>query len=151
MICHIGYVLANIAVFFSARRLGNRLDLLFSGGENSESRFRFLTESQHPSFVVALACLIPMLPNGLVPYIAARTKITTLQFFFSVYLGSIPTLLMLNAIGNKLLQGDYLGVALLGALLVIGVALLYLLRKRIFAFVDRLHEKRDARAASKPE
>ena len=151
IICHVGYVLANIAVFFSARRLGNRLDQLFSGSGDSESRFRFLTDSQHPSFVVALACLIPMLPNGLVPYIAARTKITSLQFFISVYLGSIPTLLMLNAIGNKLLQGDYLGVALLGALLVIGVALLYLLRKRIFAFVDRLHEKRDERLHSKSE
>ncbi len=151
VICHVGYVLANIAVFFSARRLGNRLDQLFSGSDSSESHFRFLTESQHPSFVVALACLIPMLPNGLVPYIAARTKITSIQFFFSVYLGSIPTLLMLNAIGNKLLQGDYLSVALLGALLVIGVALLYLFRKRIFAFVDRLHEKRDERIASKSE
>lgn len=82
IICHVGYVLANIAVFFSARRLGNRLDQLFSGNDASESRFRFITESQHPGFVVALACLIPMLPNGLVPYIAARTKITTLQFFF---------------------------------------------------------------------
>lgn len=151
VICHVGYVLANIAVFFSARRLGNRLDQLFSGSDASESRFRFITESQHPGFVVALACLIPMLPNGLVPYIAARTKITSLQFFFSVYLGSIPTLLMLNAIGNKLLHGDYLSVALLCAVLVIGVALLYLFRKRIFAFVDRLHDKRDERASSKPE
>lgn len=128
IICHVGYVLANIAVFFSARRLGNRLEQLFSENDEKESRFRFLTDSQHPSFVVALACLIPMLPNGLVPYIAARTKITFWQFFFSVYLGSIPTLLMLNAIGNKLLQGDYGKVALLGALLVVGVALLYLFR-----------------------
>ena len=151
IICHVGYVLANIAVFFSARRLGNRLDQLFSGNDASESRFRFITESQHPGFVVALACLIPMLPNGLVPYIAARTKITTLQFFFSVYLGSIPTLLMLNAIGNKLLHEDYLSVALLCAVLVIGVALLYLFRKRIFAFADRLHDKLDARASSKTE
>ena len=143
VICHVGYVLANIAVFFSARRLGNRLDQLFSESDTSESRFRFITDSQHPSFMIALACLIPMLPNGLVPYIAARTKITSWQFFFSVYLGSIPTLLMLNAIGNKLLQGDYLSVSLLGALLVIGVALLYLFRKRIFALVDHLHDKRN--------
>lgn len=149
IICHVGYVLANIAVFFSARRLGNRLEQLFSENDEKESRFRFLTDSQHPSFVVALACLIPMLPNGLVPYIAARTKITFWQFFFSVYLGSIPTLLMLNAIGNKLLQGDYGKVALLGALLVVGVALLYLFRKNLFALVDQIHLKREERASSK--
>ncbi len=145
VICHIGYVLANIVVFFSARRLGNRLDQLFSGSRENTSRFRFLTEAQHPSFVVALSCLIPLLPNGLVPYIAARTKITFCEFLISVYLGSIPTLLMLNAIGNKLLQGDYFKVILLGALLVAGVALLYAFRKRIFTLFDRIQTKRESR------
>ena len=151
IICHIGYVLANIVVFYSARKLGNRLDQLFSESGDKATRFRFLTEAQHPSFVVALSCLIPLLPNGLVPYIAARTKITFWQFLISVYLGSIPTLLMLNAIGNKLLQGDYGKVALLGVLLVVGVALLYAFRKPIFALVDQLQLKHEERASSKPE
>ncbi len=148
-ICHAGYVLANIAVFFSARRLGNRLELLFSGGGESPSKFKFITEAKHPSFIVALSCLIPLLPNGLVPYIAARTKITFWQFFISVFLGCIPTLLLLTAIGNKLLHGDYLKVALLGALLVVGVLLLYLFRNRIFALVDRLQAAREKRIAAK--
>ena len=139
IICHVGYLLANIAVFFSARRFGNRIDQLFSGGEPNSARFRFLTEAKHPGFVVALSCLIPLLPNGLVPYIAARTKITFLQFLIAVFLGSIPTLLLLNAIGNKLLHGDYSKVILLVVLLVGGVLLLYLFRNRIFAFGDRLH------------
>lgn len=151
IICHIGYVLANIVVFYSARKLGNRLDQLFSESGNKASRFRFLTEAQHPSFVVALSCLIPLLPNGLVPYIAARTKITFCQFLISVYLGSIPTLLMLNAIGNKLLQGDYGKVVLLGVLLVAGVALLYLLRKRIFALVDQIHLRHEEHVSSKQD
>lgn len=148
IICHAGYVFANIVVFFSARRLGNRLDQLFSESGRKESRFRFLTEAQHPGFVVALSCLIPLLPNGLVPYIAARTKITFWQFLLSVYLGSIPTLLMLNAIGNKLLHRDYLMVVLLGGGLVLGVALLYLLRKPLFSFIDHLHARRDTRNAA---
>ena len=151
IICHAGYVLANLAVFYSARRLDNRLDQLFSGGEKSSSRFRFLTEAHYPGFVVALSCLIPLLPNGLVPYIAARTKITFWQFFVSVYLGSIPTLLLLNAIGNKLLRGDYLTMALLGGLLVLGVTLLYLFRGRIFALLDRIHAVRDAKKAAQDE
>lgn len=149
IICHVGYVLANIAVFYSVRKLGNRLDQLFSGGSQSNSRFRFLTEAKHPGYVVALCCLIPLLPNGLVPYIAARTKITFWQFLLSVYLGSIPTLLMLNAIGNKLLHGDYLKVILLAVLLVAGVATLYLLRTRIFALVDRLHVAHEAHKNTK--
>ena len=145
IICHAGYVLANILVFFSARKFGNRLDQLFSESGKKESRFRFITEAQHPGFVVALSCLIPLLPNGLVPYIAARTKISFWQFLVSVYLGSIPTLLMLNAIGNKLLHGDYLMVVLLGAVLVLGVAFLYLFRKQLFSLIDRMHARKAAR------
>lgn len=149
VICHTGYVLANIAVFYSVRKLGNRLDQLFSSDNQSNSRFRFLTEAKHPGYVVALSCLIPLLPNGLVPYIAARTKITFWHFLLSVYLGSIPTLLMLNAIGNKLLHGDYLKVVLLAVLLVLGVGALYLLRTKIFALVDRFHTIREERKRTK--
>ena len=143
IICHMGYILANLVVFLSARRLGNRLDQFFSKEGGTDSRFRFLTDSEHPAYVVALSCLIPLLPNGLVPYIAARTKITFKQFAISVYIGSIPTLLMLNAIGNKLLHGDYLNVALLGGALVLGVTLLYVFRKRIFALADQFHAWRE--------
>lgn len=148
-ICHAGYVLANLFVFFSARRLGNRLDQLFSGGKTKS--LRFIAEAKHPSFVVALSCLMPFLPNGLVPYIAARTKITTKQFFFSVLFGSAPTLLMLCAIGNRILLGDYWTVVLLGGLLVTGVVLLYIFRSRLFALGERLHARHDAALARRAE
>lgn len=143
LICHIGYLLANLAVFLSVRRFGNRIDQIFSAYEQTPSRYRFLTDAKHPGFVVALSCLIPLLPNGLVPYIAARTKITFSHFLIAVCLGSAPTLLMLNAIGNKLLHGDYTKVILLIALLVGGVLLLYLFRRHIFTIGDRLHSTYD--------
>lgn len=138
IICHLGYVSANVFVFFSARRLGNRLDQLFAGS-NRTKRLKFISEAQHPGYVVALSCLMPFLPNGLVPYIAARTKITTLNFLISVYFGSVPTLLVLCAIGNKILLGDYLKVALLCGLLVVGVLLLYLYRRKLFALSERIN------------
>lgn len=138
VICQTGYVLANLFVFFSARRLGNRLDRLFSCGGDTKS-LRFISEAKHPAFMVALSCLMPFLPNGLVPYIAARTKISTPEFFLSVLFGGAPTLLMLCAIGNRILLGDYKTVVLLGVALALGVLLLYIFRKRVFALSDRLH------------
>lgn len=150
-ICLAGYVLANLFVFFSARRLGNRFGQLFSNGSNTR-KLKFITDAKHPGYVVALSCLMPLLPNGLVPYIAAKTKITTLQFSIAVFFGCIPTLLMLCAIGNKILKADYGIVALLCALLVIGVLLLYLFRNRLFALTDRIHsyfeQRRESRKAA---
>ena len=134
LICFSGYVLANLLVFWSARKLGNRLDQVFSS--NRKSRLRFITEAQHPGFVVALSCLLPFLPNGLVPYIAARTKISTRRFLVAITLGCIPTLFLLCAIGNTLLMGNYRKVILLSLLLVVGVLLLYVFRKKLFALSE---------------
>ena len=148
-ICLSGYVLANLLVFWSARKLGNRLDQIFSS--SSTNRLRFITEAKHPGFVVALACLLPFLPNGLIPYIAARTKISTLRFFIATTLGCIPTLFLLCAIGNTLLMGNYKKVILLSALLVIGILLLYLFRNKLFALSEKIQtaweEKRSERTA----
>lgn len=135
-ICFSGYVLANLFVFLSARKLGNRLDLFFSGG--SSNRLRFITDAKHPGFVVALSCLLPFLPNGLVPYIAARTKISTGRFVLATIFGCMPTLFLLCAIGNTLLQGNYRKVILLSGLLITGVLLLYLFRNRLFALSERI-------------
>ncbi len=150
LICLSGYVLANLFVFWSARKLGNRLDQLFSGSRTN--RLRFITEAKHPGFVVALSCLLPFLPNGLVPYIAARTKISTGRFLLATFLGCMPTLFLLCAIGNTLLMGNYKKVILLSALLVIGVLLLYLTRNRLFALSERIQtswEEKQSRRLSK--
>ena len=149
LICFSGYVLANLLVFWSARKLGNRLDQVFSS--NRKSRLRFITEAQHPGFVVALSCLLPFLPNGLVPYIAARTKISTRRFLIAITLGCIPTLFLLCAIGNTLLMGNYRKGILLSALLVVGVLLLYIFRKKLFALSETVQtaweQKRKQRAS----
>lgn len=148
-ICLSGYVLANLLVFWSARKLDNRLDQIFSG--NRTNRLRFIAEAKHPGFVVALSCLIPLLPNGLVPYIAARTKISTTRFLLATFFGCMPTLFLLCAIGNTLLMGNYRKVIFLSVLLVVGVLLLYLLRNRLFAFSEKVQtaweEKRNRRSA----
>jgi len=149
LICLCGYVLSNLFVFWSARKLGNRLDQVFAGGRTR--RLRFITEAKHPGFVVALSCLMPFLPNGLVPYIAARTKITTLRFFFAVFFGCMPTLFLLCAIGNTLLMGNYLKVGILCALLVAGVLLLYLFRNRIFALGERMQTAWETRKANRAQ
>lgn len=142
-ICLLGYVSSNVFVFWSARKLGNRLDQVFSG--SSTKKLDFISNAKHPGFVVALSCLMPFLPNGLVPYIAARTKISMFRFLLAVFFGCMPTLFLLCAIGNTLLLGNYLKVGILCALLVAGVLALYLFRNRIFALSEHIQTRWETR------
>ena len=73
--CYIGFVLGNAFVFAVARRLGRRLGNYIPG----LNRPNWLTQkinSTHPAFVVAIACMVPAVPNGAIPYIASRADIT---------------------------------------------------------------------------
>ncbi len=138
IICHLAYIMANMLVFLAARRLGSGLERLLPTGERSKGKLSFISESEHPSFMVFMACLMPFMPNGLVPYVAAKTKITFVQFFAAVYFGSIPCLLVLCAIGSRLLKGDMLYVIVLCALLAAFVLVMFFARNWFFALSERI-------------
>ncbi|HOG00713.1 MAG: TVP38/TMEM64 family inner membrane protein YdjZ [Firmicutes bacterium ADurb.Bin248] len=137
-VCEAGYLAANAAVFAAARRLGPGMERLFPVGEGGKSRLNFIGNSKNPAFMVFLGCVTPVLPNGIVPYVAARTKIRPGRFALAVFLGSTPTFMMLCALGNRLLQGDFLIVGIIGAVFVAAVVIVYVKRNALIALAGRL-------------
>ena len=72
--CYFGFVLGNLLVFVLARKAGRRIER-YIPGINQESWITREINSSQPEFVIALACMIPGVPNGILPYIAARTSL----------------------------------------------------------------------------
>ena len=91
--------------------------------------------SSSPAFMSMLAYMMPGLPNGFVPYIAAKTDITLLRFGISVYLGSLPQIFLMCIIGHKLLKGDYFASIIMVVATLIVIVLLYIFRFKIINFV----------------
>ncbi len=140
IICHLGYIVANVVVFAVSRKLGSKIDKFFPV-EEEKSRGNFITSSDHPGFMVFLACLVPFMPNGIIPHIAAKTKVTFLDFMLAVYLGSAPCMLLLCAVGGKLMQGQYLMAGIYGAILFGTVLCLYFARNKVVEFSEKLRKK----------
>lgn len=140
LICHISYISANITVFLVMRKLGNSVSDLMPG-EKAQSKFRFITNVEYPEFTVFFGCLMPILANGIVPYIAARTKISTRNFILSMAIGSFPTIFLQCAIGSKLLYGDYLFAGILLGVVLVIMLLTYIFKNRIISFVNKLERK----------
>ena len=140
IVCHLGYIAANVVVFLASRKLGNKMDEFFFR-EGEASKGNFITSSKHPGFMVFLACLVPFMPNGIIPYIAAKTKVTFVDFLVAVYLGSAPCMLLLCAVGGKLVQGDYLMAGIYGAILFGGVMYLYIKRDRVVELSEKIRKK----------
>lgn len=147
-VCHLSSVAANAIVFVTARRFGAKMDKLIPI-ERKDSRLDFLRKSDTPAYMTVVACLVPILPNGFIPYVAAKTKIKTLHYIIAVYCGSFFPVLVLCAAGNKILKGGYLMSAVLLVALCIIVFLLAKFRGRILKLINRVvrrnrKEKMDA-------
>ena len=150
LLCQAAFSASNVAVFVLSRKLHGKLDEIFVGGE-SEGKFRFMTDSDYPEYMVFLADMVPLVPNGAVPYIAARTDITTGRFAAAMTLGSVPQILAYCAVGNRILQGDWLFAGILfGGLLAVIIAL-YVFRERIIKSCEGLLRKRGKHAEPAPD
>jgi uncharacterized membrane protein YdjX (TVP38/TMEM64 family) len=118
-VCHLSSVAANTLVFIAARKFGARMDKL-RPIERKDSKLDFILKSDTPTYMTLVACLVPILPNGFIPYVAAKTKIKPFHYAIAVYCGSFFPVFVLCAAGNKILQGGYImSAALLVGLCVV--------------------------------
>ena len=130
LLCWATNLALNVLLFLLARLIGKRLaDHGFS--YHNEKLERLIEATTKPERVICLICMIPGVPNGLIPYIAARTRISFLKFAAAVAVGSLPTIILFVAGGDLLIDEHFrITVPLvLTVLLLLGAA--WMCRKRI--------------------
>ena len=137
--CHLSSTIAMTASMYFWRRAGKKMedflpvDKLYQGKIHT-----YLTADTPPRYTTVLACMIPMIPNGLIPVMAARMDITVPQFAFAVWLGMFPNILICCGIGSSLIQGDW-HIALLYALIMVAmVVILKVFQKQMLYIMRRI-------------
>ena len=153
LVCYAGYVAASAFVFVLSRALGDKLDKIFPKRsaeiqkrsdemqDETNKKRKFVLDKEHPAFMVFLASILPILPNGFVPYIAAKTKMKFGSFVMAVGIGCVPTILTLCAVGNHITVGKW-WVALLYTLpLLILVAVMFWQQKNIIKLYTKITDK----------
>jgi len=146
IICHLSSVLAQMIALTVWRKMGKRLEKWMPINTNDTSRFQeFLNSAAPPAYNVILACMIPVMPNGLIALFAAREDITLKQYTISVWAGSLINVLLCCAVGNKIILGDWLIAGIFVAILVTLFLSLWFFRAKILAIFLRVREKLDAK------
>lgn len=107
--CFIGFVAGNTIVFLFARRLGNRIDE-YLPFDLKNNWLMDKINSASAGFVIGLACMVPGIPNGSIPYIAAKTAIRPKSFVLAVAATSWVQILCNCICGHYLVRGDWLAV-----------------------------------------
>lgn len=136
-ICHLSTVAASTGVFAVIRKTGEKLDKFFPTNDGKLSKLDFIRNSDRPAYTITIAYLIPLIPNGFIPYFSAKSRITVKEFAIAVFVGSFIPILLMNTIGNKILTGGYVGAAVMCGVLFVVIFLLYKFKKPILDFIDK--------------
>ena len=140
LLCHLSYLAANICVFCVARHFKGRIENLGLMKKKS-GKLDFIRKSSYPAYMTALACLIPVLPNGIVPYVACQTKLTVRRFAVAVWCGSFLPILAMCAVGSRVIAGEYFLAIALFVVFLAAVVLLTVFHKRVISLLKVILEK----------
>ena len=104
-LCYGGFVGGNMAVFYFVRRLGKGSPYNINLGTVG-TKIMDLLNAAPPMFMVSTAFMIPGVPNGIVPYVAAKSGLTYRQYFIGTAIGSWMQILASCMAGNFLIRGN---------------------------------------------
>lgn len=137
LVCHVGDVLYNVGIFVIYRRIKKHVDKILPL-EDSSKTVRFLKEGSSPIYMVVMACILPAIPNGFIPYAAVNAKVKLRQYFFAVLIGpAIPTF-VLTFIGDIIFEGNWPLFVFLVVLSFVGVFVLIKFQNQVIGFFEKI-------------
>lgn len=110
ILCYVTYVVTNVSVFVFSRKVGEAADELIKGDKEAGVA-KLLGKAKHPMRLIAVLCIIPLIPNGIIPHIAAKSNLSLKQFVLAVALGCMPGIFIFVCCGDLILNG-YFGLTM---------------------------------------
>lgn len=135
--CYIGFVLGNVLVFLFARRVGNKIDEYLPFDLKNNWLMNKINNAS-AGFVIGLACMIPGIPNGAVPYIAAKTAVRKRSFIIAVAICSWIQILCNCICGHYLIREEW-GAVIIS--LLIQIIIIFVIAKNHDYILEKLSKK----------
>lgn len=140
LLCLLGYIIGNALVFSIVRQAGRLflpLTERFGKKKGKLSKyFDFLLSARHPEWMAFFFFLIPGIPNGILPYLFAKTNISLKRYLGSIASASAPSILVCTLTGSLLANRQWVTAGILWLCFSILILILFLFRERIVAMIE---------------
>ena len=137
IVCHVGDVLYNIGIFVLYKKIKKHVDRIVPL-EDSSKTVKFLKDGSNPVYMVVMACILPAIPNGFIPYAAVNAKLKLKEYFLAVLIGpAIPTL-VLTIVGDVIFQGNWLLLVFLILISFVGVFFLIKFQNQVIGAITKM-------------
>lgn len=142
LICLAGYLLGNAMIFLLMRQIVKLHVFVQPERPRRKAKpkawdFSFVLESDNAMALAFFLFLIPGIPNGILPYLFSRSKITLTRYLACILVAATPTILLSSTAGASLAAGNYQMVALIFSLLIGFTVLVFLFRNRLLHWLKK--------------
>ena len=93
LMCYITNLIMNLVIFLVAKKWKITTKEFTKYGKNEKFE-KLMTITSQPGLLVILMCLLPVMPNGMIPYVSAQTGMELKEFLLGLSVGSLPAILV---------------------------------------------------------
>ena len=137
IICYTTNIVLDIVLFDIARVMKYSADELTKKYKMSMAD-DVLAKTKHQNIVVMVLAAIPMIPNGMIPILASKTKIEKKYFIRSVMIGCLPGTIICVCLGDVFIKNTDNSGTMIVLIAVIAALLVFykLFSKKITAWIE---------------
>ncbi len=107
LVCYFGFVSGQAFVFYTVRALHRRVSA-FVESLSAVEHLKDRVNASDPAFAAAVACMIPGIPNGFIPYAFSSLEIRLIHFTTAIASACWIQILCNCAIGHFLIRGEFI-------------------------------------------
>ncbi|MCL1952659.1 MAG: VTT domain-containing protein [Oscillospiraceae bacterium] len=135
-----GIVLGNVLVFVALRQLKHLFEPFFrkKAGRRGDISPEMISRLKRPELIAFFFFLIPCIPNGIVPYVFAQTKISLPRYLLAVAAGLVPSTFLCTFLGERLSNGHYTTAIIVAAVFLAVTVIALLFRKKLMAKITSM-------------
>ena len=134
-LCMAGVFVGNNIMFLLSRTLGVKLTRYFR--KNIDIDLTGGAASWRISLAVLILYFLPAIPYGLICFMTASTGMKYPRYIILTTLGSLPSVLIGAALGVIAIETGFLVALITLAVLIVVIIVMFCLRKKIFAAINR--------------
>lgn len=105
-ICYTTNLILNILIFLAARKMKYVKSKVLNLSKQKTVR-KLLDSAKHVDRVVIVMCFLPIVPNGMIPYLSAQTDSKCRDFTRALAIGSAPAIAFYVCCGDILISESY--------------------------------------------
>jgi uncharacterized membrane protein YdjX (TVP38/TMEM64 family) len=136
VMCYITNLIINAGMFMFARMTKETIAAKVNKSKNMKRIDMLKKKIKKPDLIVLIISLIPIVPNGMIPYISAQMDINILQYMRALAVGCLPAIVVIVVCGDVLLRVPWDKLILLLIFVGILVALFFVFKKRINKWIE---------------